>query len=203
MCVVCVFVCLCVSVYVCLCVACVCLCVACVSVCLSVCSVCVCVLCVCLCLCAYVCLCEGASSDFQALLISDQLITICYELSVLLCTYFVTVTCLPCHYVTQVCRAIHRLIADYRDQRRGPSLVLLQSPWGGGGLSLCMLYSHSLFSAAVKKLSQLIPSLEDFPQVIIPSLERYRCHYFHGNPLYPIATTNTQHWTGKEWHPAR
>ena len=44
--------------------------------------------------------------------------------------YFVTITCLLCYCVTQVCRAIHRLIADYRDQRRGPSLVLLQSPWG-------------------------------------------------------------------------
>ena len=45
--------------------------------------------------------------------------------------YFVTITCLLCYCITQVCRAIHRLIADYRDQRRGPSLVLLQSPWGG------------------------------------------------------------------------
>lgn len=46
------------------------------------------------------------------------------------------------------------MLADYRDARRGPTIVLVQSPLDP------------------QQLCQAIPALEEFPRVLIPSLDR-------------------------------
>lgn len=53
----------------------------------------------------------------------------------------------------QVYKDIHRLFVEYKDARRGPTVILLQSPQGAG------------------VLSKGIPSLEDFPSVHVPAVE--------------------------------
>ena len=44
---------------------------------------------------------------------------------------------------------------EYKDARRGPTVVLVQSPIGGA------------------PLNKAIPALEDFPCVLIPHLDRW------------------------------
>lgn len=55
--------------------------------------------------------------------------------------------------------------------------MILQSPWGRAEYvnALGSLFNHAASFLVAKKLSQQIPSLDDFPQVVIPSLDRYCC----------------------------
>jgi DNA polymerase epsilon subunit 1 len=50
-------------------------------------------------------------------------------------------------------RGIQRLLGEYKDARRGPTVILIQSPIGG------------------PLLTQAIPTLEDFPSVLVPHLD--------------------------------
>ena len=54
----------------------------------------------------------------------------------------------------QIHRSLHRLLLEYKDARRGPTVVFLQSP----------LTPHVM--------AQGVPALEEFPNVHIPALER-------------------------------
>ena len=56
--------------------------------------------------------------------------------------------------ILQVFQGIQRVLSDYRDARRGPTIVLVQSPLDP------------------QQLCQAIPALEEFPRVLIPSLDR-------------------------------
>ena len=51
-------------------------------------------------------------------------------------------------------RALHRLLVEYKDSKRGPTVVLLRSP----------LEAHVLAKG--------VPSLEEFPMVHTPTQER-------------------------------
>ena len=55
----------------------------------------------------------------------------------------------------QAYRGIQRLLGEYKDARRGPTVILIQSPIGG------------------PLLTQAIPTLEDFPSVLVPHLDRW------------------------------
>ena len=57
----------------------------------------------------------------------------------------------------QIYRSIQRLLVDYKDARRGPTVLFLQSP------------------ADIEQLSQSVPGVEDFPRVLVPSLDRCVC----------------------------
>ena len=52
-------------------------------------------------------------------------------------------------------RSIHRLLLEYKDARRGPTVILFQS--------------HQRSEVMVKG----VPSLEEFPIVHVPAQERY------------------------------
>lgn len=52
-----------------------------------------------------------------------------------------------------MCRSIHTLLSSYKDAKRGPTVVFVQSP------------------LKVSQVAGLISSLEEFPRVAIRSLE--------------------------------
>lgn len=57
-------------------------------------------------------------------------------------------------YFPQVHRGIHRILSEYKDSRKGPTVIFLQSP------------------SNTNSLSQAIPALDDFPRVSIQALDR-------------------------------
>lgn len=65
-------------------------------------------------------------------------------------------------------RSIQRLLVEYKDARKGPTIILVQSPIGG------------------HQFNQAIPALEDFPRVIIPHMERYTGYYYEFVASFPI-----------------
>ena len=54
----------------------------------------------------------------------------------------------------QTYRYLHHLLVEYKDARRGPTVVFLQSP------------------LTPQLMAQQLPALDDFPNVHIPALER-------------------------------
>ena len=56
--------------------------------------------------------------------------------------------------IFQVYRSVQRLLMEYKDARRGPTVIFIQSPIGG------------------HQLNKSIPALDEFPTVSIPHVER-------------------------------
>ena len=72
-----------------------------------------------------------------------------------------------------VMRSIQRLLVEYKNAHRGPTIILIQTQKGGCGFIVCHILVPDM-TTDVDVLRQSIPALDQFPTSLIPSLER--CH---------------------------
>lgn len=92
--------------------------------------------------------------------------------------------------LSQVYRGVQRLLMEYKDRRRGPTVIVVQSPAGG------------------PLLNQAIPALQDFPSVLVPHVDRWAGFVdlvatVIDGVFVSVATGSIQCWTGRERLPRK